>query len=116
MSPMPPASRPLYLQLRDAVAAAILRGTYREGAQLPSVRALAAQHGANPLTAARAYQLFQRDGLVEVQRGIGLFVARGAAERLRRMERAAFLETEWPALRERLTLLGIPVTALGEES
>lgn len=111
---MPPAVRPLYLQLRDSIASAILRGTFREGAQLPSVRALAAQHGANPLTAARAYQLFQRDGLVEVQRGVGLFVARGAAERLRKAERSAFLHEEWPALRERLALLGIPLSALKE--
>ena len=44
---------------------------------LPSVRAFAAEQGANPLTVAKAYQQFQTDGLVEVQRGVGMFVARG---------------------------------------
>ena len=44
---------------------------------LPSVRAFAAQQGANPLTVAKAYQLFQDTGLVEVKRGVGLFVAPG---------------------------------------
>ena len=113
---MTSAARPLYLRLRDRIAAAILRGTYREGTMLPSVRALAAEYGANPLTVAKACQQFQRDGLIEVQRGVGLFVARGAAERLRRAEREAFLAAEWPALRERMALLGISLAVLaGEE-
>ena len=43
-------SRPVYLKLRDLVAAAIIEGRYREGEMLPSVRALAAEQGANPLT------------------------------------------------------------------
>ena len=50
---------PVYLRLRGTVAAAILRGEYRAGDLLPSVRALAAEHGANPLTVAKAYQSFQ---------------------------------------------------------
>jgi len=43
---------PVYLRLRGAIAAGILRGDYRSGDQLPSVRAFAAEHGANPLTVA----------------------------------------------------------------
>lgn len=74
---------------------------------LPSVRALAAEQGANPLTVAKAYQQFQLDGLVEVQRGVGMFVARGAAERLRRSERELFLAREWPEVRARMERLGI---------
>lgn len=99
--------QPVYLRLRDLIAAAIIDGTYPEGAMLPSVRAFAAEQGANPLTVAKAYQLFQLDGLVEVQRGVGMFVARGAAERLRQSERESFLAVEWPAIRRRIERLGI---------
>jgi GntR family transcriptional regulator len=99
--------QPVYLKLREHIAAAIIDGTYPEGAMLPSVRAFAAEQGANPLTVAKAYQLFQLDGLVEVQRGVGMFVARGAAEKLRSSERAAFLTGEWPSLRARIERLGI---------
>ncbi len=99
--------QPVYLKLREHIAAAIIDGTYPEGAMLPSVRAFAADQGANPLTVAKAYQLFQLDGLVEVQRGVGMFVARGAAEKLRSSERAAFLSQEWPGLRQRIERLGI---------
>jgi GntR family transcriptional regulator len=66
-SPMSQSSRPVYLKLRDIVAAAIIDGTFAEGAMLPSVRAFAAEQGANPLTVAKAYQQFQLDGLVEVR-------------------------------------------------
>lgn len=99
--------QPVYLKLRDLIAAAILDGTYPEGAMLPSVRALAAEQGANPLTVAKAYQQFQLDGLVEVQRGVGMFVVRGAAERLRRSEREAFLARDWPEIRARMERLEI---------
>jgi len=101
------ATRPIYLKLRDIIAAGILDGTYPEGTMLPSVRAFAAQQGANPLTVAKAYQQFQLDGLVEVQRGIGMLVRRGAVQVLRQTERAAFMAEEWPRLRARMQLLEI---------
>jgi len=105
-------TQPVYLKLRDLIAAAIIDGTYPEGAMLPSVRALAAEHGANPLTVAKAYQQFQLDGLVEVQRGVGMFVARGAAEKLRRSEREAFLAQDWPEIRARMERLGLSAADL----
>ena len=109
---MSTASRPVYLRLRDIIAAAILDGRYREGEMLPSVRAFAAEQGANPLTVAKAYQQFQTDGLVEVQRGVGMYVVDGAAEKLRRAERDSFLAEEWPEIRDRIERLGIDVEQL----
>ena len=106
------AARPVYLKLRDMIAAAIIEGRYREGEMLPSVRALAADQGANPLTVAKAYQQFQTDGLVEVQRGVGLLVLPGAAERLRSAERVRFLQEEWPEIAARIERLGLSKTEL----
>ena len=100
-------SKPVYLKLRDQIAAAIIDGRYKEGEMLPSVRALAAEQGANPLTVAKAYQQFQNDGLVEVQRGVGMYVANGAAAALRERERTHFLNEEWPEIRERIQRLDI---------
>jgi GntR family transcriptional regulator len=106
---------PVYLRLRDEIAAAFIEGRYAEGDMLPSVRAFAAEQGANPLTVAKAYQQFQADGLIRVQRGVGMFVGEGAADKLRATERAAFLQHEWPQIRERMTRLGIePADVLDE--
>jgi len=107
---MPP--RPVYLKLRDLIAAGIMDGTYPEGAMLPSVRHLAAQQGANPLTVAKAYQQFQTDGLVDVQRGVGMMVAKGAAEKLRRAEKTQFLQEEWPAVHAKIMQLGLTTEEL----
>ena len=106
--------RPVYLKLRDQIAAAIIEGLYPEGAMLPSVRALAAEQGVNPLTVAKAYQQFQNDGLVEVQRGVGMYVVKGAAEALRRRERDRFLKLEWPEIRARMDRLGLKAADLVE--
>jgi len=108
-------NRPVYLRLREQIAAAIIEGRYADGDMLPSVRAFAAEQGANPLTVAKAYQQFQADGLIRVQRGVGMFVGEGAADKLRAAERANFLEQEWPQIRERMTRLGIePADVLDE--
>src|SRR5687767_10130259 len=98
---------PVYLKLRAIIATAVLRGEYRAGDQLPSVRALAAEHGANPLTVAKAYQSFQDDGYVEVRRGVGMFVLPGAVERLKIAERDRFLTSYWPKVRDHIALLGL---------
>lgn len=107
-------SRPVYLKLRDQIAAAIIEGEYAEGAMLPSVRAFAAEQGANPLTVAKAYQQFQTDGLVEVQRGVGMYVVSGASEKLRQSERDQFVSKEWPEIRTRMERLGIKPAELLE--
>ena len=111
---MAAADRPVYLQLRDRIAEAILDGRYREGDMLPSVRAFAAEQGANPLTVAKAYQLFQEEGLVTVRRGVGMFVADGAAGRLLDRERRAFLDEEWPRIRGIIERLNIDPADLFE--
>jgi len=104
--------KPVYVRLRETIANAILSGRYRDGDPLPSVRALAAEEQANPLTVAKAYQGFQDEGLVIVRRGVGLFVAPGARSRLKESERSRFLNEEWPAIRERMDRLGIRASEL----
>src|SRR3954466_4310637 len=104
--------KPVYVRLRETIAEAIMAGKYSDGDPLPSVRALAAEEGANPLTVAKAYQGFQDEGLIVVKRGVGMFVASGARARLRESERASFVRQEWPAIRERMKRLGIDAQEL----
>ena len=106
--------KPVYVRLRETIANAILTGRYGDGDSLPSVRALAAEESANPLTVAKAYQGFQDEGLITVKRGVGMFVAPGARTRLREFERTRFLKEEWPIIRERMKCLGLDPAALIE--
>ncbi len=100
-------SKPVYLKLRDTIAAAILDGNYNEGDMLPSVRAFASQQGANPLTVAKAYQLFQDSGLIDVKRGVGLFVSKGAVSKLRGQERDHFFKDIWPDVQAQMRRAGV---------
>jgi len=106
--------RPVYLRLRDHIAASILEGHYRDGDPLPSVRAFAAKHGVNPLTVAKAYQIFQDEGLIEVRRGVGMFLAEGATARLFVSERKLFLEDHWPRVAALIRRLDIDPAELLE--
>ena len=74
---------------------------------------LAAEQGANPLTVAKAYQGFQDEGLIVVKRGVGMFVAPGARGPAAQQSSATtFIASEWPAIRERMTRLGIDADEL----
>ena len=104
--------RPVDLRLRDSIAATILEGKVGDGDPLPSVRSMAAEHGANPLTVAKAYQTFQDEGLVIVKRGVGMFVAEGATAKLRASARKEFLEQRWPAIVAHIRRLDLDVSDL----
>jgi GntR family transcriptional regulator len=71
---------PIYLQIADAVRAAVAAGVYRPGEPIPSLRAMAIEIQVNPNTVQRAYDELERDGLIYSQRGRGLFVAEQGAK------------------------------------
>ena len=117
MTLRPSHEKPVYVRLRETIADAILSGRYKDGDSLPSVRAFAAEQGANPLTVAKAYQGFQDEGLIVVKRGVGMFVAQGARSRLSQSEREAFIKREWPSIRARIERLGIdPLDLLKQDA
>lgn len=107
---------PIYQQLADRLAVQLLDGSPPEGDALPSVRNLASQYLINPLTVTRALQSLVEMGLVESRRGLGMYVLQGARNRLRTNEREAFLQKEWPLLREKLRRLGLSANDLNWET
>lgn len=79
--PIDPGSHvPIYLQIAEAVRAAVAAGVYRPGEALPSLRAMAVRMHVNPNTVQRAYSALEQEGLIYPQRGRGLFVAERGAE------------------------------------
>src|SRR6185312_8551479 len=100
-------SQPIYRQLRDLVVAMILDGVLKESDALPSVRTVASEYRVNPLTVMKAYQELVDDGLVETQRGRGMFIKAGTRARLLQGERQKFLGEEWPRILETIERLGL---------
>jgi GntR family transcriptional regulator len=100
-------AQPIYRQLRDRGVHMILDGVLNEGDPLPSVRNVAAEYRVNPLTVLKAYQQMVDEDLVEMKRGLGMFVKAGAREMLLRGERQKFLSEEWPRVAEKIERLGL---------
>lgn len=109
-------NQPIFVQIRQRIAAMILNETAKEGEALPSVRSIAADLSVNPLTVTRAYDALVDLGVVESRRGMGMFVAAGARDRLLTHERAAFLKDEWPRIRNQIASLGLDLETLFKEN
>jgi GntR family transcriptional regulator len=82
---------PLFTQVAERLAAEIADGGLAEGARVPSTNELAAFYRINPATAAKGINLLADDGLLEKRRGIGMFVAAGARQRLLGQRREDFV-------------------------
>jgi GntR family transcriptional regulator len=100
-------SQPIYRQLRDRGVHMILDGVLKEGDPLPSVRTVASEFRVNPLTVLKAYQQLVDEDLVEMRRGLGMFVKSGARDQLLKGERQKFLSEEWPRIVEKIERLGL---------
>jgi GntR family transcriptional regulator len=66
---------PIYVQLRDQIAAVIGRGVLRPGDRLPTMREVAVALAIDLNTVQRAYAELERDGILAMVRGRGSFVA-----------------------------------------
>jgi GntR family transcriptional regulator len=83
---------PLFAQVAERLAAEIADGGLAEGERVPSSNELAAFYRINPATAARGINVLTDEGLLEKRRGIGMFVAAGARQRLLGQRRRRFTE------------------------
>jgi GntR family transcriptional regulator len=66
--------RPIYLQIMEEVKKRAVRGEYKSGHKLPSVREMAKSVGVNPNTIARVYMELEREGFIFTRRGQGSFI------------------------------------------
>lgn len=82
--------RPIFVVVAERIANDIVAGNYAVGEQVPSQVDLGAFYRINPATAGKALARLADDGVLERRRGLGMFVAEGAAQRIRSERRAAF--------------------------
>lgn len=107
--------KPIWRQIYELIAMRILSDEWPEGSRIVSVRELAQEVGVNPNTVMRSYERLDGDGIIFNRRGIGFFVAEGAKEHIREIERRKFLDEELPRLSERLELLGLSIEVKSEK-
>ena len=103
---------PLFVQVADRLAGEIADGGLAEGERVPSTNELAAFYRINPATAAKGINVLADDGLLEKRRGIGMFVATGARQRLLAWRRAEFTQRYVDPLLSEAARLGIDTDEL----
>ena len=82
--------RPIFQQIAEQLEEAILSGAYPEESQVPSITEYSVQYRINPATALKGINQLVNAGLLYKKRGIGMFVAQGAREKLRQQRSEAF--------------------------
>lgn len=83
----------IYQQIAQLLEDGILRGDYPADTPVPSTNELARAFNINPATAAKGVNRLVDEGLLYKRRGVGMFVAPGALQALRKKRREAFART-----------------------
>jgi GntR family transcriptional regulator len=103
---------PIFSQIAERLADDIAEGALAEGARAPSTNELAAFYRINPATAAKGINVLIDEGLLEKHRGVGMFVATGARERLLDARHGRFTERYIEPMVAEAARLGIDADAL----
>ena len=67
--------RPMYLQIMEQIRHKVALGDWPPGADIPSIRQLAADLSVSVITVKRAYQELEHEGVITTQHGRGSFVS-----------------------------------------
>ncbi len=84
------SEKPIFQQLSEGLEDAILVGAFPEEAQIPSITEFSVQYKINPATALKGVNLLVEENVIYKKRGLGMFVAEGAVEKLRKKRRESF--------------------------
>ena len=82
----------IYLQIKEMIENDILRDILLENERVPSTNELAKFYSINPATAAKGINLLVNEEILQKKRGIGMFVAEGAKEKIMEKRKRNFYD------------------------
>lgn len=82
--------KPIFLQISEGIEDAIFTGAFPEETQIPSTTEISASLKINPATVLKGMNILVDEGIIYKKRGLGMFVAGGAAEKVRTKRQEAF--------------------------
>ena len=97
----------IYIQIKEMIENDILRDILLEEERVPSTNELAKAYAINPATAAKGVNLLVDEGILYKKRGIGMFVAGGAKEKIAARRRERFFDDYVKSLLREAKSLGI---------
>ena len=84
--------KPIYLQVREKIENQIVNNQLHEGEQAPSTNQLVSFYKINHSTVSKGVNQLVEEGILFKKRGIGMFVAEGAREKLIQKRKDAFVD------------------------
>ena len=84
--------KPIFIQVAEWIEDAILSGRYEEEQQIPSITEFSVACKINPATALKGINILVDNGILYKKRGLGMFVAQGAKDKLRNKRKEMFYE------------------------
>ena len=97
----------IYLQIKEMIENDILRDILLENERVPSTNELAKFYSINPATAAKGINLLANEEILQKKRGIGMFVAEGAKEKIMEKRKRNFYDDYVRSLLAEAGSLGI---------
>ena len=97
----------IYIQIKEMIENDILRNILLEEERVPSTNELAKLYAINPATAAKGVNLLVDDGILYKKRGIGMFVATGAKQKIMEKRKENFYDDYINSLLAEAASLGI---------
>lgn len=102
------SDKPIYIQIRERIEDQIVNGQLQEEEQAPSTNQLVNFYRINHATVTKGVNQLVEEEILYKKRGLGVFVATGAREKLLAKRRKAFIDEYVMPLVEEATKLGIP--------
>ncbi|MGI6555544.1 MAG: GntR family transcriptional regulator [Bacillota bacterium] len=105
-------NKPIFVQVREIIEDQIINNQLMEGDQAPSTNQLVSFYRINHATVTKGVNQLVEEGILYKKRGIGMFVAEGAKEKLLERRKKAFSEEYVVPLVQEATKIGISLNEI----
>lgn len=109
--------KPIFIQIAEGIEDGILTGAFPEEGQIPSITEFSVNYKINPATALKGINLLVDEGIIFKKRGVGMFVSKGAVDRLMKKRQDQFYDNYIRRLvdeAKRLSITGDEIIAMIE--
>ncbi|GAB3046821.1 GntR family transcriptional regulator [Virgibacillus ainsalahensis] len=100
-------NKPIFMQVRERIEDQIVNDQLKEGNQAPSTTQLVNFYKINHATVSKGVTQLVDEGILYKKRGVGMFVAEGAKEKLLQKRKEAFVDNYVVHLVQEADKLGI---------
>ena len=90
--------KPIFIQIAEQLEDSIFLGVFPEETKIPSTNEMSALLSINPHTVLKGMNVLVDEGIIYKKRGLGMFVKKGAVEKIRQKRQSQFYEQYVAAL------------------